>query len=257
MSYIRQFIDFVYQEAMSCIFPVLIFVSLAFLKLVDIPYIPDYDAMLIFCLLIQIMMVRTKLESKDEILVICVFHLIGLILELFKVHMGSWAYPKEAYTKIWGVPLYSGFMYASVASYLCQAWRRLDVHLVNWPKPYITVPLGAAIYLNFMTHHFTIDLRWFLVVALFVVFFRTSVEFETAYVRRRIPLVLGFLLIGFFVWIGENIATYMGAWVYPNQRVAWAMVDFSKITSWSLLVIVSFIIVAQLKQVKGHLKHTR
>lgn len=43
------------------------------------------------------------------------FHLIGLALEIFKVHMGSWSYPEEGYVKIFGVPLYSGFMYASVA----------------------------------------------------------------------------------------------------------------------------------------------
>jgi len=62
------------------------------------------------------------------------YHLIGLVLELFKVHMGSWSYPEEAYSKVFGVPLYSGFMYASVASYLCQAWRRLDVRLIDWPQ---------------------------------------------------------------------------------------------------------------------------
>jgi uncharacterized membrane protein YoaT (DUF817 family) len=62
------------------------------------------------------MMVYLKLETIDELKVICLFHIIGLILELYKVHMGSWSYPEEGWSKIQGVPLYSGFMYASVAS---------------------------------------------------------------------------------------------------------------------------------------------
>jgi uncharacterized membrane protein YoaT (DUF817 family) len=58
------------------------------------------------------------------------------------------------------------------------------------------------------------------------------------------------LLIGFFVWVAENLATFFGAWVYPNQQKAWALVSASKINSWSLLVIVTFIIVADLKHVR-------
>ncbi|MCK9912445.1 DUF817 domain-containing protein, partial [Microbacteriaceae bacterium K1510] len=80
--------------------------------------------------------------------------LIGLALEIYKVKMGSWGYPEAAYSKIFGVPLYSGFMYASVASYLCQAWRRLSISIEGWPSSRLTVPLGGAIYLNFFTHHY-------------------------------------------------------------------------------------------------------
>lgn len=65
--------------------------------------------------------------------VIAVFHGAGLALELFKTHAHAWACPEPGWTKIAGVPLYSGFMYASVASYLCQAWRRLDVSLSCLP----------------------------------------------------------------------------------------------------------------------------
>jgi uncharacterized membrane protein YoaT (DUF817 family) len=46
------------------------------------------------------------------------------------------------------------------------------------------------------------------------------------------------------------MATFLGAWVYPNQRTGWSAVDASKISSWSLLVIVTFIIVADLKHVR-------
>lgn len=60
----------------------------------------------IICVLMQLWMVRSGLETRDELKVITLFHLIGLALELFKVHMGSWSYPEEGYSKIFGVPLY-------------------------------------------------------------------------------------------------------------------------------------------------------
>ena len=98
----------------------------------------------------QWFMYKTGLETKDELKVITVFHLIGLLLEIYKVHFGSWSYPEEAYSKIFGVPLYSGFMYASVASYICQAWRRMHLQMYHWPKAIFAIPLGAMIYFNFL-----------------------------------------------------------------------------------------------------------
>lgn len=246
----RALFAFGWQQGLSCLFPVLIFATIAVTKVVDIPVLHGYDFILLVCILIQWLMVRTGLETKDELKVICVFHLVGLCLEIFKVQMGSWAYPQESWTKVFGVPLYSGFMYASVASYLCQAWRRLDVKLYNWPPSIMIVPFGAAIYLNFMTHHFWYDLRWVLVALLFVVFPRTYVTYTVLGVVRRMPLILSYLLIGFFIWLAENIATFLGAWQYPNQRAGWSMVHLGKLSSWFLLVIVSFMIVAQLKHVK-------
>lgn len=146
--------------------------------------------------------------------------------------------------------MYSGFMYASVASYLCQAWRRLKVELVKWPPFFAVVPLAAAIYLNFFTHHFSIDIRWWLSGLVIIVFWQTWVTYEVNGARYRMPLALSFVLIGFFIWIAENIATFFGAWKYPNQIDTWSLVHLGKVSSWLLLVIVSFLIVASLKQVK-------
>lgn len=141
-------------------------------------------------------------------------------------------------------------MYASVASYICQAWRRLHLKMHHWPKTIFTVPLGAMIYFNFFTHHFLYDFRWFLTLLLFIVFFQTFVEFSLRGVTYKIPLVLSFFLIGFFIWIAENIATFFGAWQYPNQREAWNLVHLSKISSWFLLVVISIMILTQLKYLK-------
>ncbi|MDQ0166289.1 uncharacterized membrane protein YoaT (DUF817 family) [Bacillus horti] len=239
------------QQALACIFPVFIFGMLGLSKVIDIPFLHRYDFLLLSCLLMQIVMVRARLETRDELKVITVFHLIGLTLEIYKVQMGSWSYPEEGWSKVFGVPLYSGFMYASVASYMCQAWRRLRLNIVKWPPSYFTVPLGAAIYLNFFTHHFIVDIRWYLTAAIFIVFFRTMVHFEVNGHRYRMPLAASFVLIGFFIWLAENIATFLGAWTYPNQQNGWSLVHLGKFSSWFLLVIVSFIIVAQLKHIKG------
>jgi uncharacterized membrane protein YoaT (DUF817 family) len=243
-------IEFGLQQALSCIFPVAIFAAILVTKVTHLPYLADYDFILLICLAVQWGMVKSGLETVDELKVICVFHLIGLALEIYKIHMGSWAYPESCMTKILGVPLYSGFMYASVASYMCQSWRRLQLQLVHWPRGAYIVPMGAAIYLNFMTHHYIPDLRWVLTALLGPLFYRTFVSFTVRGVTRRMPLLLAFFLIGWFIWVGENIATFLGAWQYPEQRNGWTMVHLGKISSWFLLVIVSFMIVAQLKHVK-------
>ncbi|WP_240941321.1 DUF817 domain-containing protein [Paenibacillus sp. HB172176] len=246
----RQLIRFGWQQALSCLFPVVIFASLALTRLAPLPWLYRYDWLLVICLAMQVWMLRSGLETRDELKVITVFHGIGLSLELFKVHMGSWSYPEEGWTKLGGVPLYSGFMYASVASYLCQAWRRLQVELRQFPPLWLVAPLAAAIYLNFFTHHYWIDIRWWLSALVLLAFWRSSVTYTIGHRRYAMPLPLAFALIGFFIWIAENIATYFHAWQYPNQEQTWHLVHLSKISSWLLLVIVSFLIVASLKQVK-------
>ncbi|WP_082233042.1 DUF817 domain-containing protein [Halobacillus massiliensis] len=250
MRAFKQLFHFGWQQALSCLFPVVIFASLAITQSITFPLLPRYDWLLLIFLLMQWWMVRSGLETQDELKVITLFHLIGLALEMYKVHMGSWSYPEEGYSKIAGVPLYSGFMYASVASYLCQAWRRLKVQLVKWPPFWIVVPLTAAIYFNFFTHHYWIDLRWWLSGLVLIVFWKASVLYEVNGSLYRMPIALSFVLIGFFIWIAENLATLFGAWEYPNQADAWSLVHLGKVSSWVLLVIVSFLIVATLKQVK-------
>ena len=246
-----QLLHFGYHQAMSCIFPVAIFGTLAVSKWIDLPFIARYDLILLVLLAVQLLMVISGLETVDELKVICVFHIIGLMLELYKVHMGSWAYPEPALTKLYGVPLYSGFMYASVASFMCQVWRRLKMDMTGWPGLVIAGSLGAAIYFNFFTHHFIADFRWWLTALVFIVFWKTKIYYTVRHRIYTMPLTLAFLLVGFFIWLAENIATFLGAWQYPDQQVVWKIVGFGKLSSWFLLVIISVIIVAQLKVVKA------
>ena len=241
------------KQARACLFPG-IFISILLLS----NYVPlfgmaRYDFIFVGAVLAQIALVALKIETRDEVLTLFAFHLLGIVLEVFKTNpaIGSWSYPEEGFFEVFGVPLYSGFMYASVASYMCQAWRLLDIELENYPSYALSVPLSAGIYLNFFTHHFIPDFRWVLAVGVFVLFFRTRVLFTVTRRRRSMPLVLSFVLIGFFVWIAENVSTYLGAWTYPGQTAGWEVVSLQKISSWCLLVIISFVIVADLKHARG------
>lgn len=254
---VRLLFHFGVEQALCCLFPLFIFLALGLTQRFAVEGLPRYDVLLAACIVMQVVMVAGGWESRDELKVVTVFHLLGLCLEIYKVGRGSWSYPEFAHSKVAGVPLFSGFMYAAVASYMCQSWRRLRLDIGNWPPRAIVIPLGMAIYGNFFTHHFLPDIRWPLIAAVFVIFVRTQVFFTVADARLKMPLAASFLLIGLFIWLAENIATLLGAWQYPNQQSGWEAVHKSKITSWFLLVIVSFIIVAQLKRLKAALASGR
>jgi uncharacterized membrane protein YoaT (DUF817 family) len=249
---VSQLLELLRLGLIAVIFPVLIFALLALTKSIAMPnifglQIYRYDAILLACLLIQYLLWRTKLETLDELKVIGVFHLLGLLLEIFKTQMGSWAYPETASLKISGVPLYSGFMYASVASFMIQCWRLMHLRLEFWHSRVVPWVLVLAIYVNFFSHHVLPDVRWVLMGLVVFVFWRTKIHLELRGMQYQMPLVLVFALLGWLIWVAENIATYFNAWQYPSQRGAWHMVDLSKLSSWCLLIIVSFIVVAALK----------
>lgn len=246
-AFFKEFLCFGYKEAISCLFPAYVFIMLALTRFVEVPGIARYDLMLVACLLMQILMYVSGLESKREVLVICAFHFLGISMEMFKVAHGSWAYPSPALTKIYNVPLYSGFMYASVASYICQAWRNFDLKFVHWPSLPISTLLAILIYGNFFTNRYIPDLRMVIFLFLAIAFFKTSVLFNTNGRTRAMPMLLSFFLIAIFIWIGENICTFLGAWHYPHQKAGWSVVKLQIMSSWFLLVIVSVIIVAILK----------
>jgi uncharacterized membrane protein YoaT (DUF817 family) len=247
-SFWPHWLEFLRLSLQASIFACAVFALLAVSRVVGGWGVPRYDFLLISCLLVQYAMWRFRLETLEEIKFITIFHLFGFVLEQFKTHVGSWAYPEFAYTKIAGVPLYSGFMYAAVGSFIAQAWRLMRFKLEREPNPTLGWVLGLIIYANFFTNAVLPDIRWPLMLAVIVLYWRTRVRMMILEHEHRLPLPIGFGVIGFFIWIAENIATYFGAWVYPHQKDGWQIVDFSKITSWMLLVIISFILVAQLKR---------
>ena len=248
---LTEFVIFGLKEAAACVFAGSFLLLLASSKHVAIPGLARYDSLFLGAIAIQVVLITLRLETWREVAVLSLFHALGMGLELFKTSpsVQSWAYPEAAFFHIGTVPLYSGFMYAAVASYLMQAWRLLDVRTSGFPPYWAAIALSAAIYGNFFTNHFVTDVRWPLAAGVLALFWRTRVHFTVITVERSMPLPLSFALIGFFIWIAENIATFFGAWVYPNQALRWAIVGPNKISSWTLLVSISFIIVAALKQI--------
>jgi uncharacterized membrane protein YoaT (DUF817 family) len=254
--FLYEFWFFGLKEARACLFAGIFFFSMWVVPKAGFFGVPRYDALLLIALIVQFWMVWSKLETTDELKAICIFHVVGFALEAFKVSASikSWTYPDFAYTKLWGVPLFSGFMYAAVGSYIIQAWRLLDLEIKNHPMHWMSTTVAILIYLNFFTHHFIGDYRWYLVAFMLGLYARTVVNFKPAGRVRQMPLLLSFVLIGFFIWIAENMATFFGVWRYPNQMGAWATVSLGKWTSWSLLVVMTFTIVANLKHIKSKIQ---
>jgi uncharacterized membrane protein YoaT (DUF817 family) len=247
----RQLLRFAWVEAQCCLFAVLFFVGLGLVRLVPLPIDPA-DALLIWCLGVTLVLWLLRWETGREVGVIFGFHLVGLVLELYKVRQGSWSYPDTGLATIGGVPLYSGFMYAAVGSYVCQAWRRFELRITGY-RARATACVAALVYLNFFTSHVTVDVRIALAVALLFVTRRTWVHFTVGRRRHAMPLALSFVLIGFFLWAAENAATLLRAWQYPSQESVWTLVHAAKLGSWSLLVVVSIVLVATVKAYEGKL----
>ena len=150
--------------------------------------IARYDFLTIAALLIQILLIRTGLETRDEAVVIFLFHIVGTAMEIFKTSMGSWIYPEPSILRIGGVPLFTGFMYACVGSYLARVWRLFDFQFTSHPPLWATIPLAVAIYINFFSHHYIADMRFALFAVAGVLFARCWVYFRVWHVYRRMPL---------------------------------------------------------------------
>ncbi|WP_084723480.1 DUF817 domain-containing protein [Streptomonospora alba] len=240
-----QLLRFAWQQSLSCLFAAGLFAGLALSSAVPLP-VARYDALLLYGIALTALFWATRLETGTEALAVAGFHIVGLVFELVKVHMGSWSYPDDALTKFGGVPLYSGFLYAAVGSYVCQAWRRLDLEFAGYRRA-ATALVAAAIYANFLTHHWLPDVRVLLAASMVAVTWGVMVRFTVGDVRYRMPLALSFVLIGFFLWVAENIATFLGAWEYPHQADVWHLVHPAKFGAWALLVTVACVIVATWK----------
>ena len=250
--FLVEFFYFGFKEARACLFAGLFFAAVFLMPRAGLAGLPRYDALLVVALFIQGWMVLAKLETLDELKAICLFHLVGFALEVFKTSGGiqSWSYPDFAYTKVFGVPLFSGFMYAAVGSYIIQAWRLFDLRVQHHPPYWMAAVIAVLIYANFFTHHFIGDYRWYLAACALGLYARSAVIFRPYDRDRRMPLLLSFVLIGFFIWLAENISTFFTLWSYPNQLGAWSAVHVGKWSSWSLLVLMTFTIVCNLKHIK-------
>lgn len=217
-------------------------------KYIPVPFIDRYDFIFLCALAYQIGALIFKLEKPREFAVIIIFHLLATVMELFKTNpdIGSWVYPTvgTAIFTIATVPLFSGFLYSAVGSYISRAFTFLKLTYRQFPAYYHLWILAILIYLNFFTHHFIYDIRYFLFLYIFIIFFRTKVHFKVYEKERSMPFLLTVLLTALFVWIAENVGTFTNIWLYPSQVEVWHLVSLGKLGSWFLLLILSFALVS-------------
>ena len=240
-----EFLLFGLKQAWACLFGGLMLALIVgtFLWWPKDAALARYDFLVIASVAIQIGLLALKLERWDEALVILVFHVVGTIMEVFKTAHGSWIYPEAGLLKIGGVPLFSGFMYACIGSYIARIWLLFDVSYVRYPPIWTTWVLAILAYANFFTHHYGPDIRLGLFGLSAVIFGRTWFLFTPDRTARRMPFLLGGLLVALFIWFAENLGTLAGAWAYPSQRHGWHMVPIGKLGAWYLLMLLSYVLV--------------
>jgi uncharacterized membrane protein YoaT (DUF817 family) len=250
---VYEFLRFGVKQAWACLFGALLLGLIIATKIwyPQHAVLARYDALVLAAVVIQAGMLGFRLETLNEAKVILVFHIIGTVMEIFKTSIGAWTYPEPSLLRIGGVPLFTGFMYAAIGSYLTRAWVLLDFRFTRHPPLPALGALSVAIYANFFSHHFLPDARIPLLFATAVLFGRTVIHFRCWQVYRRMPLLLGFALVAVFIWFAENIGTLMGVWRYPSQMQHWHVVPPEKLEAWLLLMIVSYTLVAVNQGVKG------
>jgi uncharacterized membrane protein YoaT (DUF817 family) len=240
-----EFLVFGLKQAWACLFGGAMLALIIATKFLwpEAAAMTRYDFLFLAALAIQLGMLAARLETLSEAKVILIFHIVGTAMELFKTSAGSWIYPEDSFFRIGAVPLFSGFMYASVGSYLARISRIFDMRYTGYPPLWATVALAAGIYVNFFAHHFIVDFRYLLFAVTGLLFLRTVVHYRVFRFRHRMPLLLGFLLVALFIWFAENIGTWSRAWIYPGQGEAWTPVSIQKLGAWYLLMIISFVLV--------------
>lgn len=242
---VAEFLLFGLKQAWACLFAGLM---LGLLLITHWVWHPDwalqrYDFLFAAAVAIQVVFLLLELETLDEAKVILVYHVVGTVMEIYKVRMGSWAYPEPSLVQIAGVPLFTGFMYAAVGSYMARVIRIFDMRFSDYPSRAWTIWLAVAIYANFFSHHVLPDARLVLFAATVVLFRRVRIYFTVDVVPRWMPFLLAAVLTSFFMWIAENVGTVTGTWLYPSQKT-WHLVSFAKMGSWYLLLMISFVLIS-------------
>jgi len=236
---------FVLKQGWACLFGGLLLAVLLAARFwyPDDAWLARNDALTLTALALQVLMLATRLETVREMRVVLLFHLVGTVMELFKTEAGSWSYAAEGVLHVGAVPLFSGFMYGAVGSYLVRVFRIFELRFDRYPPRWVTAVLAVGIYVNFFTHHWVADARWLLLAAVVVVYGRTVMHFRVHAARPRMPVLVAFTLVASFIWAAENVATFAGAWLYPSQVDGWHVVGGTKLVSWFLLMIVSVVLV--------------
>ncbi|GJE37024.1 DUF817 domain-containing protein [Methylobacterium persicinum] len=241
-----EFLRFGIKQGWACLFGGLLLGLLILTRLMWPAHFPvaRYDALFAAALMIQALLLWFRMETWAEARVILVFHVIGTVMEIHKTAIGAWVYPEASFFRLGSVPLFTGFMYAAVGSYIARVWRLFDFRFTRHPPLWAIITLSVAIYANFLTDHTGLDFRFGLIAVAALAFGPATIHFKVWHRHRRMPLLVGLGLVTLFIWLAENIGTLTGTWLYPNQMVRWSPVAAAKLSSWFLLMIVSYTLVA-------------
>ena len=245
----HEFLWFGLKQAWACIFGALLLTGILVTRLwfPDIP-LARYDFLVLYAVGIQLALIFLKFESWRELCVIFLFHLMATAMEVFKTSeaIGSWSYPENSFLRIANVPLFTGFMYSAVGSYMARAWRSFHFTFTGFPPLWLASVIAVFAYANFFTHHYLPDIRWPLIAVGAVAFWKTQVHFKPKNRTLKMPLLLG-------IYLAENLGTAARAWQYPGQEQGWKPVHFSKFTAWYLLMQLSFILIYALRRLEKKL----
>ncbi len=250
---ISDLIVFTIKQASACVFGgFLLFMMIITKYWYPLEGLHRYDFLFLAAIAFQGFLFLFKLETAKEAFVIIIFHIVATGMEVFKTSdsIQSWTYPESFYFGIYNVPLFAGFMYSAVGSYIARIWRLHEFQFSFYPNKLMTYFLVAFIYINFFTHHYIWDFRWVLLAITILYFYKSDIYYKLSKNYRKMPLLLGFFLVTFFIWIAENLATYTNIWLYPNQKNQWELVPIAKISSWYLLMLLSFVLVSAVKQIQ-------
>lgn len=246
-TFLHEFWLFGIKQASACIFGGFLLAMILITRFwYPFEYLYRYDFLFLAAVGFQIVLLCFKLESPREAVVILIFHIVATVMELFKTSDGikSWQYPEPFEIGIGNVPLFASFMYSAVGSYIARVWRIFDFRYSSYPPMWSTVVLVTLIYINFFSHHYVMDIRWLLIIASLLMFGPVWIYFKMNVVHRRMPLVIGWILVALFIWFAENLSTFANVWVYPEQTSRWQMVGISKLVAWYLLMMLSFVLVS-------------
>jgi uncharacterized membrane protein YoaT (DUF817 family) len=248
--FIYEFVRFGVKQAWACLFggAMVALIVGTFLWYPRGAVLARYDFLFLMAVATQIAMLVFKLETFDEAKVILIYHIVGTIMEVFKTGIGSWIYPEASIFHVAGVPLFSGFMYASIGSYIARSWRLFDFRFSRHPPLWSIYLLSLAIYVNFFVDHYAVDLRILLFAVAALLFGRTWIYYRIHHHYRRMPLLLGLFLVALFIWIAENLGTLTRTWLYPHQMAGWSAVSPGKLGSWFLLLLISYALVAMVNR---------
>ncbi|RYJ06639.1 MAG: DUF817 domain-containing protein [Actinomycetales bacterium] len=244
-SFVVELLVFGLKQAWACVFGALLLAAVIAARL----WYPDdadlarNDALVLVAVAIQVAMVSLRLESRRELATILLFHVVGTVMEIFKTGVGSWEYAEGGVLHVGAVPLFTGFMYGAVGSYLARVMRLFDLRFTRYPPLWATAPLAVAIYVNFFSHHYVVDLRWWLVAAVVLLYGPCRMHVRVLRARFWMPVTMAFLLVAVFIWFAENIGTLTGTWTYPDQADGWHLVSVSKLVAWFLLMNLSVVLV--------------